>query len=200
MQGIDADTVVGIRVLPGVRDVGIVDGQYLQHTLLGLVAPVNHQLQVAEIANAETALTAERENGNHRSRTFPGINGEVSLCQFVDDHIACLKVRQRHGTVHSVLPKRGDVDLFVKGHELEIEGLRQLVGVEADDPLVVVVLCHVDGALGLPVAECLSAADDGQSLEVTQLWSAYFQPDGFGIVCRSAHLQLACSHTFCECS
>ncbi len=56
VQGIDADGVVGVAVLPGARGVGVVDGQYLQDALSGLGTPVHHQLQVAEVAHAEAAL------------------------------------------------------------------------------------------------------------------------------------------------
>ena len=38
-------------------DIGIIDGQNLQHTLTGLVGPVNHHLQVAEVSYAKAALT-----------------------------------------------------------------------------------------------------------------------------------------------
>ena len=59
MEGIDADGVVGIAVLPGERHVRIVDGQYLKHALSGLGTPVDHLLQVAEVAHAEAPLTAQ---------------------------------------------------------------------------------------------------------------------------------------------
>ena len=58
MQGVDADRVVGVGVLPRMGDVRIVDGQHLQHTLLGLGTPVDHQLQVTEVTHTETALAA----------------------------------------------------------------------------------------------------------------------------------------------
>ena len=56
MQGIDADAVVGIAVLPRAGGVGVVDGQHLQDALAGLRTPVDHQLQVAEVAHAEASL------------------------------------------------------------------------------------------------------------------------------------------------
>ena len=58
MQGINADGVVRIGVLPGMCDVRIVNGQHLQDALVGLGSPVNHQFQVSEIAYAKRPLTA----------------------------------------------------------------------------------------------------------------------------------------------
>ncbi len=56
MQGIDADAVVGIAVLPRAGSVGVIDGQHLQDALAGLRTPVDHQFQVAEVAHAEASL------------------------------------------------------------------------------------------------------------------------------------------------
>ena len=56
MQGIDADAVVWIGVLPGVCDDGVVDGQHLYHPHAGGLCPVHHFLQVAEVAHPKAAL------------------------------------------------------------------------------------------------------------------------------------------------
>ena len=79
MQGIDADAVIRIGVLPGLRHVRVVDGQHLQHALLCLGTPIDHLFQVAEVTHTETALTTQREDGNHRTCALPGIDGEVGL-------------------------------------------------------------------------------------------------------------------------
>ena len=104
MQGIDADGVVRIGILPGMSDVRIVDGEYLQHALLRLGAPVDHQLQVAEVAHAEATLAAEREDGNHRAGTLPRIDGEIGLRQFIDHHLAEFNLGQCDGAVGTVFP------------------------------------------------------------------------------------------------
>ena len=88
MQGVDADRIVGVGVLPRVGDIRIVDGQHLQHTLLGLGTPVDHQFQVTEVAHTETALTTEREDRYHRTCCLPRIDGEESLRQLVHHHLA----------------------------------------------------------------------------------------------------------------
>ena len=59
MQGIDADGVVGIGVLPRPCHVRIVDGQHLQNPLLCLVTPVDHQLQVTKVAHAEAPFCTQ---------------------------------------------------------------------------------------------------------------------------------------------
>ena len=56
MECIDAYAVVWIGVGPGMGDVCVVDGQNLQHTLFSVCHPVNHHLQVSEVAHAETAF------------------------------------------------------------------------------------------------------------------------------------------------
>ena len=57
MQGIDADTVIGIAILPSTCHIGIVDGQHLNKALLGSGSPVNHQFQVAKVAHTKASLT-----------------------------------------------------------------------------------------------------------------------------------------------
>ena len=198
MQGVDADTVVGVRVLPGVGDVRIVDGQYLQYSLLGLCTPVDHHLQVAEVAYAKASLTTEREDGNHRSSALPRVNGEESLCQFVHHYVARFHFRQTNRAVHAVLPEWRYVYLLVEAYKLKLERLGQCVCIETDYPFVVLMLGHVDGTDGLPVAQCLTTADDGQSLVVAQLRGAHLQLYRLGEFRFLAHVQLAGSHALRE--
>ena len=83
VQGIDADAVVGITVAPGMGDGGVVDGQHLQGALACACHPVDHQLEVTEVAHAETALAAQREDGHHGTRQLGGVEGEVGLLQLI---------------------------------------------------------------------------------------------------------------------
>ena len=53
MQGIDTDRVIRIAVLPSTRHIGVVNRQYLQDALVGLVHPVNHLLQVAKVTHTK---------------------------------------------------------------------------------------------------------------------------------------------------
>ena len=77
MQSVDADTVIWITVLPSTSHIRIVDRQYLNDTLTGLVCPVNHHLQVSEITYTEATLTSQGEDGDNRSCTLPWINIKV---------------------------------------------------------------------------------------------------------------------------
>ena len=120
MEGIDTDGVIGIAVLPSIGHVRIVDGQHLQYALLGLRTPVDHLLQITEVAHAETALAAQGEDGDHGACSLPGIDGEESLRQFVDNHLALLQLRQDDSTVLAILPKGCHVDFVVETYEFEL--------------------------------------------------------------------------------
>ena len=198
MQGIDADGVVGVGVLPGLRHVRIVDGQHLQHALFRLGTPVDHLFQITEVTHTETAFTAEGENGNHRTGSLPGINGKMSLLQFIDHHFALFQLGQGDFAVLTVLPEWCHVFFIVETYELKLEGRGQGVGIEADHPLVVLMLSHLDGAQGFPVAQRLASTHNGQPLIVAQLWGTYFQAHRLGVGCLRTHVQLPGSHTFRE--
>ena len=58
MEGIDGDATVRVGVCPGMRHGSVVDGQNLHRLLIGGNCPVNHALQVAEIAYTEAFLGA----------------------------------------------------------------------------------------------------------------------------------------------
>ena len=105
---------------------------------------------------------------------------------------------QCHLAVLTVLPEGCHVLHLVESHELELEGLRQGVGVETHHPLVVGMLCHVDGTQSLPVTQCITCSDDGQSLVVTQLWGAHLQTYRLGVRCLRACVQFPGSHTLRE--
>ena len=152
MQSVYADRIVWIRILPSVGYVGVVDRQYLQNALLGFVAPVNHHLEVAEVAYSETTFATQREDGDNRTCALPWINGEVSLRQFVYHNFAFSHLWQFNCAVHTVLPKRCYINLFVECYELKLKCAAQQVGVQTYYPLVVLVLNHVDCANSLPVA------------------------------------------------
>ena len=79
MQSIDTDTIVRIGILPHTRHIRIGNGQNLKNTLFGLVTPVNHQLQIAKVTNAEATSRTERKYRNDGTSTFPRIDGEEGL-------------------------------------------------------------------------------------------------------------------------
>ena len=64
MEGKDGYAGVGVGVAPGMAHRGVVDRQYLQYALVGVCHPIDHALEVAEVAHSETALCAQGEDGN----------------------------------------------------------------------------------------------------------------------------------------
>ena len=104
MQGIDADRVVGIRVLPGMSDSSIVDRQYLQHVLTRLGTPVYNHPQVAEVSYAEAPLTTQREDGNHSTSTLPQRDTEPRLLHLDDHHLANLHIGFHQYAILAILP------------------------------------------------------------------------------------------------
>ena len=85
--------------------------------------------------------------------------------------------------------------MIVKAYELELKRLRQGIGIEADHPLVVLVLCHLNGFQGFPVAQGVTCTHDGQALVVAQLWGTYLQAHRLGIRCLRTHVQFPGCHT-----
>ena len=99
MQGIDAYAVVGIAVLPGVCDVGVVDRQHLDKAHIGFCCPVNHQLQVTEVTHAQASLAAQREDGNDNTGTLPLREGESGLLQLVNHCLMTLQMTDADAAV-----------------------------------------------------------------------------------------------------
>ena len=64
MKGIDRNGVVGVGIGVLARERGVVDGEYLQHTLSGSSHPVNHRFEIAKVAHALAALTTQGEHGD----------------------------------------------------------------------------------------------------------------------------------------
>ncbi len=175
VQGIDADAVVGITVAPGMGDGGVVDGQHLQGALTCAGHPVDHQLEVTEVAHAETALAAQREDGHYRTCQLHGIEWEVGLLQLVDDVFAIFEQRQHHVAVVARFPHGGTI-LAAHDHELEFDkGLLELAAVDRDDPLVVVVLGHLQGTALVPVPQDGLVTDQTQGIARAQLRGAHLE-------------------------
>ena len=161
-------------------NVGIVNGQHLQHTLAGLVGPVNHQLQVAEVAHAETSFTTQRENGDNGASTLPGVNGEPGLRQFIDHHLARCYFGQLDAAVLARFPNRCEVLFAINHDELKLKTAGQQRGIKADGPLVALVLRHLYGTLGVPAAYAVRLTHNGQALVGTQLRGTHLQTYGMG--------------------
>ena len=77
VEGIDRDGLVGVGVYPTSRHGGVVDGQNLQGALTGLYGPVNHFLQVAEVADTLAAFGTEREYGHSSAGNLLQRRGQI---------------------------------------------------------------------------------------------------------------------------
>ena len=123
MKGKDADAAVGIRVGPGVRSGGIVDGQQLKHPLASDRHEVDHPQEIAEVAHAEALSAAQREHRYQRSGHSFVAKLEESLLQTIHRHFSFLQFGQVDKAVHARLPKRISVALIAQSHEFELDSV-----------------------------------------------------------------------------
>ena len=72
VECINGNTVVGIRIHPGMGNGRIVDREDLYSLLVGLCRPVYQFLQISEISYSKTFLTAERKYRDSCSRHLTG--------------------------------------------------------------------------------------------------------------------------------
>ena len=185
MKGKDADATVGIRVGPGVGDGGVVDGQHLQHSLSRAGHPVDHLLQVAEVAHAETVFGAEREYRYQCAGTTDVVDGEEGRFEFIDHHAVFTHVGQRHPAVVMVFPYHLVFVSHIHGHELELQSVvHQERGVKVGHPLVVVVLIHGHTTLHVPVAQLVAFAHQHEAFVATELWGAHLEAHGSDMVAQ----------------
>ena len=200
MQGVDADAIVGIRILPGVGDGGVVDGEHLQGTLTGGCHPVDHLFQVAEIAHAKATLAAKREDGHHGACHTPRRNGKARFFQFIYHGVAFLQLGEHDGAIAGFFPKH---ILGIAGfhcHKLEFKHTRlQTAGVERCHPFVVSMFHHGSGFVHCPIAHSGAGAHHCQHLIGCQLRSAHLQHHGIVVGGGGHHKQLTASTTLGEC-
>ena len=104
VQGEGRVGVVGVRVGPGARHRRVVDGEELQEGLTRLRAPVNHLFEVDEVAHAEVALGAHREDGDGRAGTAPGCRGVLEGGAVYHHGVGVGRRVVRHDAVVAVLP------------------------------------------------------------------------------------------------
>ena len=180
MKGKDADAAIRIGIGPGMGGRGVVDGQHLQHMLTGEGDVVDEALEVAEVAYAKRVFAAQGEHGDERAGHTSVVEGEEGLVEVVDHHLPTLKGGELDGTVVAALPD--DIALVVAdGNELKLSLLvGEHIGIEVDDPFVVVVLGHGNALAGIPVAQFLPLADDDQALAGTQLRRTHHKTHGVG--------------------
>ena len=194
VQGIDADAVVGVTVLPGVCDGRVVDGQHLQGTLPCHGHPVDHALEVAEVAHPEAVLAAQREDWDHCAGNLDRWQCKVGLLQLIGHHVASPHGWQHHGAVVSILPDARRI--VAEDDKLKLDELRaQLHHIERHDPLVAQVFGHGHCLTDVPVAQQRSTAHHGQTLAPSQLRCAHLQLHGHRVGGVGQLAQVSPSHT-----
>ncbi len=157
MEGEDTDTGIRVAIGPGMGNGGVVDRQDLEHALFGGCYPVDHFLQVTEVAHAKAFSASEGEHGNQCSGAFHVIDGEESLWQLIHHDIAFVQQGQTDAAVTPFLPNWGHIILFIEDDEFELhDGTFQLGGIYVHHPLVITVFRHGECILGIPIPQCRS--------------------------------------------
>ena len=143
MQGEGRVGVVGVGVLPRAGHRGVVDRQQLDHPLPRGRGPVDEQLQVRKLTDAEALARAEREDRHGRSGAPPAPLGEAGDDGRLDE-VLLLGGRAVPDAVGPLLPEdgfeRGAVGdqqlVFAPLGQAEREvPLREAAVVERHDPL-----------------------------------------------------------------
>ena len=183
----DADARIWIGVGPSARRGSIVDGQQLQHSLAGVCHEVGHCGKVAEVAYAETAFGAQREERHECSSQTSVAHGEERLVLLYHAHVACLHRIEFELTVVARLPHHIAVGadchklVFNAAHRCCLSILlgrlrhTESVGVEVDLPFIVVMLVHRNGVSGVPCSQRGMLAYDGKPLAQSQLRRTHYQ-------------------------
>ena len=155
MKGENADATVWIRVGPGVRCGAVVDGQHLQHALVGMRHEVYHGFKVAKVAHAKAAFGAQREHGHKGSGKAFVPKFEESLVQLVHANLVLANLRQLQLAVITRLPKRCNAAIGINGHKLHGNFFAfQFVEIEVYGPFAIAHLGHGQGSAKCPRAKC----------------------------------------------
>ena len=177
MEGKDGDAGVGIGVAPRVACRGVVDGQHLQYALVGVFHPIDHALEVAEIAHAKTALRPEGENGYERASLLYIIYLEESLREFVLLYLASAQLGHAYVAVVLGLPQRLIEDVAIlDGNKLEVEILVGCVFcVYVAGPLVGCLLYAGYAPVHVPLAQNGVPSTQDEPLASPQLRSPHLE-------------------------
>ncbi len=174
MNGKDADARIGIRVGPGMGRGGIVDGQHLKHLLVRFSHPVNHHFQVTKVAHAKAATGTQREHGDEGARQLTVANLEEGLIHFLHTHLTISHLRYRECAVITCLPQH--IAIIGGGNKFQF-GLSLIKGINIHvyHPFVIVVLYHLQGTIGMPVAQARALARNIQAFALSQLGGTHNQ-------------------------
>ena len=146
------------------RHGSVVDGQNLHRLLIGGNCPVNHALQVAEIAYTETFLGAQGEYGNGYSGTFPCRKVEIYMTVADGQRFVGGYLRVGHVAVGVVFPSHGAVFFFIVKYELVFQWEADFAGIHFRLPFGEVGVAHEGGFVRVPVAQCFLVSAKCQTM------------------------------------
>ena len=157
VQGEGRVGVVGVGVLPSAGHRRIVHGQNLDNRLTRRGGPINHQLQVVELAHTEAVVRAQGKDRNGHTGTAPGIHVEAGT-QRVNHHALALLQRTVEEVVLAGLPSHGLTRCGIDNDELVGKGGRELLARNVGRPYGGLRVAHHHALLDLPVAQHLLVA------------------------------------------
>ena len=164
MEGIDGDATVRVGVCPGMRHGSVVDGQNLHRLLIGGNCPVNHALQVAEIAYTEAFLGAQGEYGYGYSGTFPCRKIEVYITVADSQRFVGGYLRVGHIAVGIVLPGHGTALFLVVKDEFILQREADFTGIHFYLPFGEVDVAHKGSFVRVPVTQRLLVSAECQAM------------------------------------
>ena len=143
--------VVGVRVHPCVRHGGVVDGKNLHEALARGGSPVNHLLEVVEIAHAEIVVAAQGEYGDSHTGTLP-VEGIAHTQAGKHRGLANGRI-DAHRAVVAMLPCHHIARGTVEHHKLEFAGGGDVASVNEGAPLRIARIAHAHGLRRVPCAQ-----------------------------------------------
>ena len=148
-------------------------GKQLHHLLPRLCGPLDEQVEVGEVADAEALLRTQGEDGHGHSRSLPAGQGEDGESAVEQGALACLDLRVGEAAVGAFFPGDDAAVAGIVDDKLVLGGILQPRGVELDAPLGRVGIVHQQDAVGVPFAQGGLAAQQAEA-------ESLFHPRGEG--------------------
>ena len=168
MQRERGDGGVGIGVFPSLGRDGVVDGQKLNKFQPNFFAPLGERFQIGKLADTETFLAAQTENGNGHARAVPSVRREHGKAVVHDDVLVARRRCLEQSVIAAFKTNEGvilDVEdaVFINERkwfaaQIELHGEEVFAGLA----------CEQNGRSGLPVAEVRAFAEQAERLSLGQ--------------------------------
>ena len=198
MESVDGDAVVGIRVCPCMGHCRVIDGQNLYGFLTGGDCPVNHTLQITEIAYSETFLRAEGEYRNGYPGSFPGRKAEIYVAVTNCQGFVRIYLRIGHIAVGVVFPSYGTVFFLVIKYEFVFQREIDPACIHFYLPFRESGVTHQDGLVRIPVTQYFLVAANCQTMFVVDAGRICFYQQSFFVSFGGGTAFTVCQQGFCE--